>query len=44
MEIAVLKSARLQKIKTLRCCGLEKESGYDTTAGMGNPEREQIFL
>lgn len=24
MEIAVLKSARLQKIKTLRCCGLER--------------------
>lgn len=24
MKIAVLKNARLQKIKTLRCCGLER--------------------
>ena len=28
----------------MRCCGLEKEGEYDTTAGMGNKKREQIFL
>ena len=44
IEIADLKYARLQNIKTLRCCGLEKEGEYDTTARMGNPECEQIFL
>lgn len=27
----------------MRCCGLEKEGEYDTTARMGNPECEQIF-
>lgn len=44
IEFAGLVSARLQKIWTLRCCGLEKEGEYDTTARMGNPECEQIFL
>lgn len=27
----------------MRCCGLEKEGEYDTTAGMGNKKREQII-